>query len=303
MAGELHAAVRLEPGVRGRPGRCGTGSERDADGDGTPGERLWPVQDANWNVTALVDGNGAVVERYAYTAFGQMSILSAFYGVQNWSSNEFDFGYQGMRYDSIGNLDLSRDRTGYSPSLGFWTTLDPINFGGGDLRLNGFVHIDPINMVDPSGLDGEPAAKMKPGWFTSQYYLSLDMSNDPVLGKPLSTDSVKTWEEVLQAVKKKSGGPNCNACVKLIRVGGHGEMGDFHGLGANETTVPGSDLNYYWIERYKQKQKDHDAVAAGKVLDILKEIKSHMCEGGKIEFISCGLFKGNVGGGGGGGVN
>lgn len=41
--------------------------DRDTDADGTLDERLYPLQDANWNVTALADTAGAVQERYRYT--------------------------------------------------------------------------------------------------------------------------------------------------------------------------------------------------------------------------------------------
>ena len=44
--------------------------DRDSDGDGTLDERLWVVQDANFNVTAVVDDSGEVVERYIYDPFG-----------------------------------------------------------------------------------------------------------------------------------------------------------------------------------------------------------------------------------------
>jgi YD repeat-containing protein len=37
--------------------------DRDATGGGTLSERLWVQQDANWNVTALVNTSGSVVER------------------------------------------------------------------------------------------------------------------------------------------------------------------------------------------------------------------------------------------------
>src|SRR5262249_29941363 len=40
--------------------------DRDSDGNGTLEERMYAVQDANFNVTALLDTSGAVVERYAY---------------------------------------------------------------------------------------------------------------------------------------------------------------------------------------------------------------------------------------------
>ncbi len=51
--------------------RDGVRYEQDLD------ERLHVLQDANWNVTALVDTGGTVMERYAYSAYGAPTILSA----------------------------------------------------------------------------------------------------------------------------------------------------------------------------------------------------------------------------------
>jgi len=46
--------------------------DRDTDSNGTLDERLYAMQDANWNVTAIADASGAVVERYTYTAYGEV---------------------------------------------------------------------------------------------------------------------------------------------------------------------------------------------------------------------------------------
>ena len=40
------------------------------------GLRLYALQDANWNVVALVDTSGAVQERFSYTAFGTATALN-----------------------------------------------------------------------------------------------------------------------------------------------------------------------------------------------------------------------------------
>ncbi|HXG09406.1 MAG TPA: hypothetical protein VNK04_06420 [Gemmataceae bacterium] len=52
--------------------------DRDADGNAANGleERLYVQQDANWNVTALVDAAGNVVERYVYNPFGAVAVLT-----------------------------------------------------------------------------------------------------------------------------------------------------------------------------------------------------------------------------------
>jgi len=56
-------------------------------------------------------------------------------------------------------------RRDYDPETGRWTSKDPILFGGGDVNLYGYVMLDPINKVDPSGLVGSepPVYEPSPG--------------------------------------------------------------------------------------------------------------------------------------------
>ena len=41
----------------------------------------------------------------------------------------------------------------YDPEIGRWTAKDPIRFAGGDTNLFGYTFQDPINFIDPDGLD------------------------------------------------------------------------------------------------------------------------------------------------------
>jgi len=121
---------------------------------GTPGtlnQRLWVQQDANWNVTALVNSSGVVVERYVYSPFGVVTIYNAGY-TSTLSSSAYGwvYGFQGMRYDSIAQQNESLGRF-YSPTLQVWTTMDPLGFGGGDGNLYRFVGNSPAERVDPTG--------------------------------------------------------------------------------------------------------------------------------------------------------
>src|SRR5262249_17371013 len=54
--------------------------DRDADSNGTLEERLYAQQDANWDVTALVNNTGTVVERDDYDPYGAVTFLSASWG-------------------------------------------------------------------------------------------------------------------------------------------------------------------------------------------------------------------------------
>jgi hypothetical protein len=42
----------------------------------------------------------------------------------------------------------------YDAEVGRWTSKDPIGFGGGSANLYGYVFDDPVNWIDPTGLDG-----------------------------------------------------------------------------------------------------------------------------------------------------
>jgi RHS repeat-associated protein len=126
--------------------------DRDTDANGTLDERLWVAQDANFNVTALIDGIGNVVERYAYDPFGVQTMYDASYAVRGGgSSYAWVYGFQGLRYDATSGLNEARFRW-YSPTLGRWVSLDPIRFAAGDMNLYGFVENRPTNLVDPMGL-------------------------------------------------------------------------------------------------------------------------------------------------------
>jgi RHS repeat-associated protein len=131
--------------------------DRDTDANGSLDERLWVQQDANWNVTAVVDGSGAVVERYDYDPFGAATVYSPMYGtVRSSSSYGWQYEYQGLRYDPTSGLYEARERW-LSPTLGRFTSLDPTEYGAGDVNLYRWEGNDPTNKIDPLGLQERSA--------------------------------------------------------------------------------------------------------------------------------------------------
>ncbi len=73
--------------------------DRDTSGDGVLDERLYALQDGNWNVTAVTDASGDVQERYAYTAYGEPLFLSAGFVEQSGSSFRWEVLFTGQRWD------------------------------------------------------------------------------------------------------------------------------------------------------------------------------------------------------------
>jgi RHS repeat-associated protein len=143
---------------------------RDRDGDNNSGtgtngleERLWVMQDANWNVVGLVNGSGVVVERYAYDAFGAVTVMNG-----SWTVGSTAYGWQhyhqGLKLDVAGYDNRGRI---YDPVLGRFRNLDPIRYEAGDVNLYRYVGNSPVDSLDPLGLEDLKEALerfRKKGW-------------------------------------------------------------------------------------------------------------------------------------------
>jgi RHS repeat-associated protein len=113
--------------------------------------RLYVQQDANWNLTGLVDTLGAVRERYAYDPYGKATILDPTWVTRASSLFGWIYLHQGGRLDGTTGLYNFRMRD-YSPTLGRWMQEDPIRYGAGDANLYGYLLDRPTGAIDPNGL-------------------------------------------------------------------------------------------------------------------------------------------------------
>jgi RHS repeat-associated protein len=95
------------------------------------------------NVTAVLDSGGQVVAAYRYDEFGNLMASSG--------TLAQPYTFSTKRYlEGIGQYYYGYRN--YSPSCGRWTTRDPLGEAGG-INLYGFVGNDPVNLVDPWGLE------------------------------------------------------------------------------------------------------------------------------------------------------
>ena len=135
--------------------------DRDADGSsgtgnlGTTGsgleERLYAMQDPNWNVAAVADTSGAVQERYCYSAYGTPMFLTSAFATRNPNTSSYagDALYTGRQYDPETGMYHYRNRP-YGAELGRFSSRDPIGYEGGS-NLYEYVGDSPLSWVDPSG--------------------------------------------------------------------------------------------------------------------------------------------------------
>ncbi len=113
-------------------------------------ERLYALQDANWNVTAVVDTSGAVQERYRYTAYGLPTFMNSGFVPQYASAYAWETLYCGYRWDSETWLYLARNRY-LNSAIGVWITRDPVGFDGGDTNFGRYIFNRVVNATDPAG--------------------------------------------------------------------------------------------------------------------------------------------------------
>jgi RHS repeat-associated protein len=123
---------------------------KNGDGDCTDPEdqRLFFTNDANMNVTALLDTDGTVLERYAYTPYGKPSFFDASWNPRAESAYDNAILYCGYFYDSETGLYSVRQRY-YHSSLGRFVMRDAAEE---EANLYEYVRSRPSIARDPMGL-------------------------------------------------------------------------------------------------------------------------------------------------------
>jgi RHS repeat-associated protein len=95
------------------------------------------------SITAITDSSRNVVQRYSYDSFGKPTPQTSF-------RNSYQF--TGREWDKETGLHYYRARY-YDPVDGRFISIDPIGFAGGDVNLLGYTGGNPLNRIDPTGLD------------------------------------------------------------------------------------------------------------------------------------------------------
>ena len=123
--------------------------ERSTTPTGSSTTRYYALNDRNFNITALANTSGTVLERYVYTAYGQRTVLDASFNVRSGSLYGQQHGFQGLRHDQESGLIENRSRV-LHPLLGRFLQRDPLGYTDG-MNLCAAYHVM-WSGVDPWGL-------------------------------------------------------------------------------------------------------------------------------------------------------
>jgi RHS repeat-associated protein len=123
--------------------------DRDTDADATLDERLYGMQDANWNVTSIASSARAVQERYSYHAYGTPIIFTATFGSRSSSDFDWETRFGGYIWVTSVCLHLVRSRA-FCSAIGAWTQRDPLAHTLPE-NLYEYASGQPLSKTDPSG--------------------------------------------------------------------------------------------------------------------------------------------------------
>jgi RHS repeat-associated protein len=103
-----------------------------------------------------------------------VTVLDAGWNERPASAFAWLYLHQGGRFDATSGLYHFRHRD-YSPTLGRWTSLDPIRYAAGDVNLYRYVFNVPTILIDPTGLEG-----------VGHHWVPVSVLTDPEIRKRLT---------------------------------------------------------------------------------------------------------------------
>jgi RHS repeat-associated protein len=112
-----------------------------------------PNGSQQYSITALTDSGGTIKERYAYSAYGVVTITDGSGTARTSTAEGNRYTYTGREWDDVAELYHYRARV-YEPLTGRFGSRDPIGFEGSRWNLYAYVGGRPVYTGDPSGLCG-----------------------------------------------------------------------------------------------------------------------------------------------------
>ncbi len=156
-------------------------------------ESLYYHRNQQYSVVALTNSSAAIVERYAYSAYGVPTITNASGTLLPVGSVDNRYLYTGREWDQTLSLYHYRARM-YDANLGRFASRDPIAYRGNSLNLVSFLSSRPMVAVDPSG---------KAAVLCTFKCKELGPGHDPIDDVEIETDCLALGETCCEAEREK----------------------------------------------------------------------------------------------------
>ncbi|MDV6034701.1 MAG: RHS repeat-associated core domain-containing protein [Phycisphaera sp. RhM] len=154
-----------------------------------------------YSITALTDSSGTIKERYAYDAYGGLSVFDGG-GVARTSTAEGNrYTYTGREWDKVLSLFHYRARM-YDPSSGRFLGRDPIGFEGSEWDLYQYADGSPRSVVDPSG---------KLPWYPLSFFACVSCLGPGAIACGTDTDCLSYYFSLLGRTRQTVCAGSCAA--------------------------------------------------------------------------------------------
>lgn len=132
--------------------------DRDTDSNGTLDERMYYLQDANFNVTGLGNLSGGIDQRYLYDSYGHQIVLSSSWIVTT-EGYANPFGWQGGKAN-VATGYIHFDWRELNTAQFRWIQQDSAGYVDGR-NLYAPLLLNPYSFVDPEGRESDLASELK----------------------------------------------------------------------------------------------------------------------------------------------
>jgi RHS repeat-associated protein len=119
------------------------------------GTSAWYLPDRLGSVRDIANTSGTVIDHVVYDSYGNIV-------TETNASNGDRFKFTGMEFDAAIGQYYDHARW-YGPAVGRFAQRDPKGFAAGDGTLYRYVANRPIDLIDTSGLEGDPPPSIPPG--------------------------------------------------------------------------------------------------------------------------------------------
>jgi RHS repeat-associated protein len=159
-------------------------------GTGTSGTIYYYHRNQQYSIYAITTSAGAVTERYAYTAYGQPTVLNASANVISASAIGNRYSYTGREWDATIGLHHFRARW-MSGMSGRFLGRDPLGYWS-SVSMPIYCDNDPLTLVDPIGLD----------WLDDMANFSAGISDSLTMS---GTSWVREWTGINDGIEVEDG--------------------------------------------------------------------------------------------------